>query len=210
MPKIESEPSHIQGFSIRRVEGANGEFGRAETRRYRSLHRRYVREYRAEQRAKAAKEKLKKQEVYVAEEFGVVGGADSEDNSVTAVFPETSRQWNHEKLREALGDAYSAVVHEDVSVTVRLVPGMIQEDVVGSVTSNIASADINPDQLVTVQTSYRIDEKEIAKMVKDGLVLPEGTFEDTTTWKVTVNSLDKSLEAKTKRRKVPQYFPSKK
>lgn len=134
---------------------------------------------------------------------GLRGVQSEPDNFKLNVFPKHSIAWNTELLKESLGMAYEAVVHEDLSVSMSIPLGYKTKK--GPLSSELLQAalarglvglglpEAELSTIIDLQVVPRVDEAKLADLLADGRVsLLEGAGVPTETWAITVDPLKKT------------------
>jgi len=131
---------------------------------------------------------------------GLRGVESKPDNFYLNVYPSTEVTWMISLLKEALGGAFSSIVHEDLTLKIRVPVGVVTEE--GPVTSEMLSqvfakalVDLGiPEEdlpkMVTTSVDPTVDVEALEAKVESGQVnLPKGAKKTKATWSIKVNHL---------------------
>ncbi len=192
--RFETRPTHLHGVSLRTEPGVEVDILRKTVEVFSAASSEYVRNKRKIDALGESQKPLDKGIKKTAQEHeGLRGVEDENENFILSVFPRKSTTYDQELLRQALGDAYSAVVHEDVSVVITLPQGVNRETVQKSLVGALLKSKINAgdlEKILSVRIDPRIDEEVLDQKIKDGsVVLPEGAKTEKITWAITVAPL---------------------
>jgi len=139
----------------------------------------------------------------VKEHEGLRGLSSEIDNFVLTVIPREKVTWNRKLLQKSMGAAYSALVREDLVVTVsipvvfvtqkkKIISEEIVEKTIRRALVNLGISQEDLARIMHQEVNITVDEEKLTEMVNQGQVkLPAGAKTSEISWAVRVDRLEK-------------------